>query len=751
MPFEPTIETIEAEWAKAPDGPVRVRAFAYCGGPLVEELAWHDATQPFVFVRPRAARCLEFTFNQPAAAELVELRVTAPDRGITPRINHVSARALDGRMVHLDIFDPDRVARFVRLYYLPTFGAGLDEGVVIDEFVNRTWWEGPLPVHEERFAALVPIAEDGTEGLPHRIAFPTRSDTALHDGSGVVEGFYGRPWSWKERRALVRHLSSIGLGLYIYGPKDDPLHRDAWRTPYPEEVVARFLDLNRLAAELGVTFSLGISPGKDMDMGDGEERATLIAKLEPFANQTGRVRHFTLLLDDIEFGLDQPVDGALGAEHADLANWLRDALGDIAHADVTLDVVPTVYSTNRQEDWPGGNDYLDALADLHADIQVMWTGTRTFSPSLSAADLADVTARIGRAPVLWDNEHAIDGGDAFVGKVYAAPYAGRTPDLVDALAGIVANPMILGAANRLVLPSYARFLDDPETYDGNAARFAAAELEGSGATDEEIALYLAETFHGNGIEGIPAIGMPINPAMNSAVTALEEAVRNGDKDAVREASLALMIVAAEMATAQERLHHSGLDAEFVDDFWVPADRLTHEGRQLLHLLRWFTRRPTDLSSNVQLELSDRYRWLALGDRYQLSLFVVDALRAFLVARPPVFDDFSRPIVIEPDTELRAERKTVFEPVVGADVAIFGLPGASVDGPRIAWTPPHAGIYRPVVVAWTDSGWDFAYWTLTVEPAVHQPIEDNDEFVPGDLPEDPPIDEEFDSAGYCCGF
>ena len=54
---------------------------------------------------------------------------------------------------------------------------------------------------------------------------------------GVVEGFYGTPWS---HQARLRHLKFYGenkMNTYIYGPKDDPYHSSPnWRMRYPEKV-----------------------------------------------------------------------------------------------------------------------------------------------------------------------------------------------------------------------------------------------------------------------------------------------------------------------------------------------------------------------------------------------------------------------------------------------------------------------------------------------------------------------------------
>ncbi|MHB1307409.1 MAG: beta-N-acetylglucosaminidase domain-containing protein, partial [Limisphaerales bacterium] len=43
--------------------------------------------------------------------------------------------------------------------------------------------------------------------------------------SGVVEGFYGRPWNPSQRRQLFEWLRIAGLNAYLYAPKDDIKHR----------------------------------------------------------------------------------------------------------------------------------------------------------------------------------------------------------------------------------------------------------------------------------------------------------------------------------------------------------------------------------------------------------------------------------------------------------------------------------------------------------------------------------------------
>ena len=42
---------------------------------------------------------------------------------------------------------------------------------------------------------------------------------------GIVEGFYGTPWTFEDRADLIRFSYHNNLNSYIYAPKDDPYHR----------------------------------------------------------------------------------------------------------------------------------------------------------------------------------------------------------------------------------------------------------------------------------------------------------------------------------------------------------------------------------------------------------------------------------------------------------------------------------------------------------------------------------------------
>ena len=49
---------------------------------------------------------------------------------------------------------------------------------------------------------------------------------------GVIEGFYGEPWTFADRESLMPFCRENKLNAYIYAPKDDLYHRTKWRESY---------------------------------------------------------------------------------------------------------------------------------------------------------------------------------------------------------------------------------------------------------------------------------------------------------------------------------------------------------------------------------------------------------------------------------------------------------------------------------------------------------------------------------------
>ena len=61
---------------------------------------------------------------------------------------------------------------------------------------------------------------------------------------GVIEGFYGAPWSFGNRTHLFQFFKSVpGINCYIYAPKDDEKHRNNWYIGSMTDETARKLKI----------------------------------------------------------------------------------------------------------------------------------------------------------------------------------------------------------------------------------------------------------------------------------------------------------------------------------------------------------------------------------------------------------------------------------------------------------------------------------------------------------------------------
>jgi hypothetical protein len=274
---------------------------------------------------------------------------------------------------------------------------------------------------------------------------------------GIIEGFYGPPWSHQDRLDMLRFMGRVGLNVYFYGPKDDPYHRDRWREPYPAEQIAAIGELVKVGREGGVDIWFAISPGLSMSYSDDADYAALLAKLDAVA--AVGVRHVGLFLDDVPETLTHPEDrtrfATPAAAHASLIRRLK---ADLDTRGLALAVVQTTYT-----DAFGSRSYLHDLgAALPTDIPLAWTGVDVYAPDVTAPQAREWGAILRRRPLLWDNYPV---NDYARWRPFLGPLRGRAPDLATAVNGYLANPMNEAHASMLPLWTIADYLRDPVHYD----------------------------------------------------------------------------------------------------------------------------------------------------------------------------------------------------------------------------------------------------------------------------------------------
>ncbi|XP_049649338.1 protein O-GlcNAcase-like isoform X3 [Accipiter gentilis] len=252
---------------------------------------------------------------------------------------------------------------------------------------------------------------------------------------GVVEGFYGRPWSMEQRKLLFQWLKRWGLNCYMYAPKDELKHRLLWREPYTEHEAARMRSLIEAAQEQGVEFVFAISAGQDMVFSSTGDRLLLQEKLRQVAAMG--CQSFALLFDDIDPCMcqaDRDVFPSLAQAQASVANEVYQELGQPS---VFL-FCPTEYCSSLCSPSPSQSCYLLTIGqELLPGIGVIWTGPKVVSQELSATQLEEVEGVLRRRPIIWDNLYA---NDYDCRRVFLGPYMGRAPGLMSRLHGLLLNP-----------------------------------------------------------------------------------------------------------------------------------------------------------------------------------------------------------------------------------------------------------------------------------------------------------------------
>lgn len=276
---------------------------------------------------------------------------------------------------------------------------------------------------------------------------------------GVVEGFYGTPWSYADRVSQLKFYGDHKLNTYIYGPKDDPYHSSPnWRLPYPEKEAAQLSELVRIARENKVDFVWAIHPGQDIQWNDAD-RKLLTDKFEKMY-QLG-VRSFAVFFDDISGEGTDPV------RQAELLNYIDDHFVK-AKPDVTpLIMCPTEYNKSWSEPARG---YLTTLGTkLNPSIHIMWTGDRVIS-DITRESLEWINPQLKRPAYIWWNFPVSDyvRDHLLMGEVY-----GNGSDIKDDMSGFVANPMEHAEASKIAIYCVADYAWNLEKYNSRASWEAA--------------------------------------------------------------------------------------------------------------------------------------------------------------------------------------------------------------------------------------------------------------------------------------
>ena len=384
---------------------------------------------------------------------------------------------------------------------------------------------------------------------------------------GVVEGFYGTPWTHTERLNQLDFYGRTKQNVYVYSPKDDAYLRARWRDEYPAAELARLGELVDRADANHVRFTYALSPGLSVCYSSASDIAALTRKFDSLYDIG--VRSFAIPLDDISYtkwncDADEKKFGTGGgAAGAAQAYLLNQAWKDFSaqHTGLQpLEMVPTEYSDLAD------SPYKKALREkLDPSVVVEWTGVGVIAPTITTEQLKQARTVYGHPILVWDNYPV---NDYVTSRLLLGPYTGREPGVASEAVGVTANPMIQGEASRLALFTSAAYLWNPHAYDPRAA-FLASVRDLAGPSAAKWLRIFAENDYSS----------QLDPSESPTLTKLIAAFRKAytDDNGLDRAAAALTAYFTDMAATPAELRAHLSNSAFLDETSAWLDKLGRYG------------------------------------------------------------------------------------------------------------------------------------------------------------------------------
>ena len=161
-------------------------------------------------------------------------------------------------------------------------------------------------------ASLEQMLDRGTYNLPCVSIY----DYADIKDRGIIEGYYGVPYSAEVTKDLFRFMARYKMNCYMYGAKSDPYHSRFWGEPYPTDITDEQLrigfltqdmlrDITSMAHATKVNFIWAIHPGTAFVNAEQTDVVPQIMKKLESMYELG-VRQFGVFVDDVGVPSDAP-------------------------------------------------------------------------------------------------------------------------------------------------------------------------------------------------------------------------------------------------------------------------------------------------------------------------------------------------------------------------------------------------------------------------------------------------------------
>lgn len=375
-----------------------------------------------------------------------------------------------------------------------------------EDHLDADWFKSPLyDKHIVRISpsksgvAKVQIIGENTEAVFYGLASLEQileqatthlQSVLIRDGAhlqdrGVVEGFYGEPYTMEETKELMRFMMRYKMNCYLYGAKGDAYHSHFWQAPYPlqitpEQQAIGYLsqdmieEITQMAQATKVRFVWAIHPGQDF-IAPSDSVVGLIMNKFKQMHHLG-VRSFAVFTDDVGV----PSKPELLARNARRITQLQESMDrQWTHPEDSVSpllFVPQLYAYS----WVSSDvrkRFFQALSHTPGKVQIFITGANVWSVP-NNIDLETVSEDLGRNPSWWWNYPCNDNADTqlFATDMYANFKAmpeihsqATLPSRLQGARSLLSNPMQQATLSQIALFSIADY-----AWNNSAFNYAAS-------------------------------------------------------------------------------------------------------------------------------------------------------------------------------------------------------------------------------------------------------------------------------------
>lgn len=277
---------------------------------------------------------------------------------------------------------------------------------------------------------------------------------------GIMEGFFGRPWSWQARADYARFLATEGYRFYLYAPKSDACLRRCWEQDWSQTDWTQLKALREVYRQHQVEFGIGLSPF-EIYLEPGEQsRRKLRGKVAALNKLQPEI--LCLLFDDMRGDLPQ-----LAQQQIELVKVAADTTSA-----KRIVFCPTYYSFDPILEQVFGSrpaDYWEQLGKgLDPTVDIFWTGPKVCSDSFPASHLKQVTELLQRRPFLWDN-YPVNDSARLSNYLRLRAFGEDRAQLDGLLAGHAVNPMNQPYLSQIPLATLPQAYRQGPAYDPELA------------------------------------------------------------------------------------------------------------------------------------------------------------------------------------------------------------------------------------------------------------------------------------------